>query len=594
MGDNKNFILFAVLSLAFFMGYEYFVLGPKMQRAQEAQQAQVAQQAETGAADKATAGDQITPPDSSVPVSTPKAKAPVLADVGHVSVDTPELKGSINLRGATFDDIILSNFTTSLDKDSKKVRLLSSETKADGYYARFGWVAPAGTSAGAMPTDTSVWTADHDTLTPDQPVTLAWDNGQGTRFLMKVSVDDKFMFTVDQSVINTSGAAMKVAPYGIIMRKGEPKTSGLYILHEGPMSVFDGIYEEKTYKDLTKDGDFETKGTDGTGGWIGITDKYWMATLIPDPKSKVARARMERNTGSNDAVSYDVNFVQDWKDVPAGQTVETTNHLYAGAKIVKVIDAYKAKYGITDFDKAVDWGYFWFFTKPIFHGLHWLFQLTGNYGVAIILMTMILKLLLFPLASKSYRSMSHMKRAQPKIKAIQERYKDDKQRQQQEMMALYKSEKINPAAGCLPMIPQTFVFFALYKTLYVTIEMRHQPFFGWIHDLSAPDHMTILNFFGLIPWTPPTAIAIGVLPMLMGITMYLQQKMNPQSAQMDPTQAKVMSFLPLVFTFIMARFSAGLVLYWTCNNTLSILQQWVIMRREDARLSRASASKASS
>ncbi|MCJ9428219.1 membrane protein insertase YidC [Kordiimonas marina] len=591
MGDNKNFILFAVLSLAFFMGYEYFVLGPKMQKAQEAQQAQIAQEAKTGETAKA-AGDKIAPPESGVPSSAPAQKAPVLENVGQVTVDTPELKGSINLRGATFDDIILNNFTTSLDKDSKKVRLLSSENKPDGYYARFGWVAPAGTPAGALPTDMSVWTADHDTLTPDQPVTLAWDNGQGTRFLMKVSVDDKFMFTVDQSVINTSGAAMKVAPYGIITRKGEPKTSGLYILHEGPMSVFDGIYEEKTYKNLTKDGDFETKGTDGTGGWIGITDKYWMATLVPDPKAKVARARMERNTNSAGQISYDVNFVQNWTDVPAGQTVETTNHLYAGAKIVKVIDAYKAKYGITDFDKAVDWGYFWFFTKPIFHGLHWLFQITGNYGVAIILMTMILKLLLFPLASKSYRSMSHMKRAQPKIKAIQERYKDDKARQQQEMMALYKAEKINPAAGCLPMIPQTFVFFALYKTLYVTIEMRHQPFFGWIHDLSAADHLTIVNLFGLIPWTPPTAIAIGVLPMLMGFTMWLQQKMNPQSAQMDPTQAKVMQFLPLVFTFIMARFSAGLVLYWTCNNTLSILQQWVIMRREDARL--AGLSKTSS
>ncbi|TNE67085.1 MAG: membrane protein insertase YidC [Alphaproteobacteria bacterium] len=573
MGDNKNFILFAVLSLAILMGYQYFYMGPKLEEAQRAYEEQQAAESSSLSEGLATP-EAATQPEAAT--AAPMDTAPAI-EAGSVTVKTPELTGSISLRGVTFDDILLNNYTTSMDKDAEMVRLLSSERDPTGYYARFGWLAA---DKSTVPDENAIWTADRDTLTPDQPVTLAWDNGRGARFLMKISVDNQFMFTISQSVINSGEGALQVAPYGQITRRGDPETAGLYILHEGPLGVFDGILTEKSYKDL-KDENFETKGT---GGWIGFTDKFWMTSLVPANDAPIMRARMEHNTTKAGQINYRVNYIQDWQAVAPGATDETTNHFYAGAKIVKVINGYEDRLGIVDFNKAIDWGWFHFLTKPIFHSLHWLFQLTGNYGVAILLMTVILKLLLFPLANKSYVSMAHMRRAQPKIKALQERYKDDKARMQQEMMALYKSEKINPMAGCLPMIPQMFVFFALYKVLYVTIEMRHQPFFGWITDLSAADHLTPLNLFGLIPWTPPEVIAIGVLPILMGITMWLQQKLNPQSASMDPAQAKVMGFLPIIFTFIMARFSAGLVLYWTWNNLLSILQQWVIMRREDARL----------
>ena len=396
---------------------------------------------------------------------------------------------------------------------------------------------------------------------------------------MKIEVDKEFMFTVTQSVVNSTDATIQMAPYGLISRRGEPKTAGLYILHEGPLGVFNGTLEEKNYDDLEDDGNFETSST---GGWMGITDKYWMTTLIPAQDAELSRARFVRRANGGD-VSYRVDYVENWQTLAAGGTLESTSHFYAGAKIVGTIDHYQEKYGIALFDRTIDWGWFYWLTRPIFKGLHMLFNITGNYGIAILLMTVILKVVLFPLANKSYVSMSHMKQAQPKIKKLQERYKDDRQKLQQEMMALYKKEKINPMAGCLPILVQIPIFFALYKVLYVTIEMRHQPFFGWIQDLSAPDPLTPITLFGALDWNPPAFLAIGILPILMGISMFLQQKLNPQSAAMDPTQQKIMSFLPLVFTFIMAPFSAGLVLYWTWNNTLSIAQQWVIMRREEAR-----------
>lgn len=325
---------------------------------------------------------------------------------------------------------------------------------------------------------------------------------------------------------------------------------------------------------------------------MGITDKYWMTTLIPAQDAELSRARFVRRAPKGGEESYRVDYVENWQTLAAGGSLENTTRFYAGAKIVGTIDDYQQKYDIALFDRTIDWGWFYWLTRPIFKGLHYLFNLTGNYGVAILLMTVILKLVLFPLANKSYVSMSHMKKAQPKIKKLQERYKEDRQKLQQEMMALYKKEKINPMAGCLPILIQIPIFFALYKVLYVTIEMRHQPFFGWIKDLSAPDPLTPVNAFGLIPWDPPAFMAIGILPILMGLSMWLQQKLNPQSAAMDPTQQKIMSFLPLIFTFIMAPFSAGLVLYWTWNNILSIGQQWVIMRREDARTDDSSKAKA--
>ncbi len=545
--------------------------GPKKEAAIQEYQQQIEREKASADITPATAAplqETMSRPEST---GTPLA----LQDAGQVKINTPELEGSISLRGARFDNLSLKHHKTEKGPNGENIQLLVPYGSEHAYFVNFNWFAQQADNA---PTAETAWSADADTLTPEKPVTLSWDNGAGMRYMIQVAVDEKFMFTVTQSVLNSSDHTITVAPYGYIRRSGKPETAGLYILHEGLIGVFDGILEEKKYKDLKEDGDFE-KPT--TGGWFGITDKFWMTTLVPDSKTPLLRARLSHSdAGGQEA--YGADYMQNWQIIQPGGTLETTNRFYAGAKIVETIDKYEEQYNITLFNRAIDWGWFWFLTQPIFKGLHLLFKLTGNYGIAILLMTVILKLILFPLANKSYVSMSHMKKAQPKIKALQERYKDDKQRMQQEMMALYKKEKINPMAGCLPMIPQMFIFFALYKTLYVTIEMRHQPFFGWIQDLSAPDHLTPLNLFGLIPWDPPTMIAVGILPILMGISMWLQQKLNPQTS-MDPAQQKIMSMLPIIFTFVMAGFSSGLVLYWTWNNILSITQQWVIMRREEAR-----------
>lgn len=575
MGDNKNFVLFAVLSLAILMGYQYFYAGPKIEEQRRYEQQQAALNPTPN-----PASDAIAPLDSGPTLETTPT-GPAYEDAGSVNIITPELVGSLSLRGARLDDLSLVKHKETMKPDSANFHLLNPFGKANAYFARFGWTAK-GKAAEFVPGNTTAWTASSDTLSPGNPVTLSWRNQDNVTFQMLVSVDDKFMFTVEQSVQNDSGEAIEIAPYGMISRKGEPKTAGLYILHEGPIGVFDGDLQEIDYGDLEDDGDFQSSAL---GGWMGFTDKFWMTTLIPDPAADLSLSRIIRRT--NNGVNYRVDFVQQWQPVPTGTVQTTTNRLYSGAKIVEAIDNYGETLGIQKFDLAIDWGWFWFLTKLIFAAIHYLFQVTGNFGVAILLMTVILKLFLFPLANKSYVSMSHMKRAQPKIKALQERYGDDKAKMQQEMMALYKKEKINPMAGCLPLIPQMFIFFALYKVLYVTIEMRHQPFVLWIKDLSAADPVTPLNLFGLIPWDPPSVIAIGVLPILMGVSMWLMQKLNPQ-ASMDPMQQKIMNMLPIIFTFVMAQFSAGLVLYWTWNNILSIGQQWLIMRREDARMSKAS------
>jgi YidC/Oxa1 family membrane protein insertase len=579
MGDNKNFVLFAVLSLAILMGYQYFYAGPKI----EAQRRYEQQQAAFNPTPTPAGNDAIAPLDSG-PVLEATPTGPAYEDAGSVIITTPELEGSLSLRGARLDDLSLVNHKETMETDSPDVRLLTSFGQANSYFARFGWTAK-GKAADFVPGNTTAWTTDSDTLSPGNPITLSWQNGENVTFQMLISVDDQFMFTIEQRVQNNSSEAIEIAPYGMISRKGEPKTAGLYILHEGPIGVFDGDLQELDYDDL-EDGDFQSSAI---GGWMGITDKFWMTTLIPDPSVDLSLSRIIRRT--NNGINYRVDFVQKWQPVPAGGVQTSVNRLYSGAKIVEAIDTYGETLGIQKFDLAIDWGYFWFLTKIIFAAIHYLFQVTGNFGVAILLMTVILKLFLFPLANKSYVSMSHMKRAQPKIKALQERFGDDKAKMQQEMMALYKKEKINPMAGCLPLIPQMFIFFALYKVLYVTIEMRHQPFMLWIKDLSAADPVTPLNLFGLIPWDPPSVIAIGILPILMGISMYLMQKLNPQ-ASMDPMQQKIMNMLPIIFTFVMAQFSAGLVLYWTWNNILSIGQQWVIMRREDARMTNASLTEA--
>ncbi|GHF12396.1 membrane protein insertase YidC [Kordiimonas sediminis] len=582
MGENKNLFIALGLSLLVMIGYDQLILQPQMKEAQRLEALKQEQQAQNAAANPdQSAPGSMAPSDDLAPASQNTAvetSAPAFVDAGSVRIETPELVGSLSLAGARFDDLSLRNHKVTTAPDSANIQLLKPARAEDAYFVRFGWSADV-RGNDYVPGENTVWSADGDVLTPTNPVTLSWKNAEGLVFMMKVSVDDQFLFTVDQSVINTSGDVVSIAPYALINRRGLPRTEGMFILHEGPIGAFNDTLEERTYEDLEDDGNFETATT---GGWMGITDKFWMTTLIPDQNTPLYKAALTRKTNQF-GVYHGANYVQNWQQIGAGETHETTNHFYAGAKIVSAIDKYETALDIPLFDRTIDWGWFYFLTRPIFKGLHYLFELTGNFGVAILLLTVVVKLILFPLANKSYVSMSHMKKAQPKMKALQERYKDDKQKLQQEMMALYKKEKINPLAGCLPMLLQIPVFFALYKVLYVTIEMRHQPFVLWIKDLSAPDPLTPVNLFGLIPWDPPSFIAIGILPIMMGISMWATQKLSPQSASMDPTQQKVMAMLPIIFTVIMAGFSAGLVLYWTWNSVLSIAQQWYIMRREEAR-----------
>ncbi|TNE35336.1 MAG: membrane protein insertase YidC, partial [Alphaproteobacteria bacterium] len=434
----------------------------------------------------------------------------------------------------------------------------------------FGWSPAAGAQIN-LPTSNTVWTSKDTELTPDHPVELIWDNGEGLIFHRIISIDQNYMFTVEQKVENKSGATITLYPYGLISRHGTPKTAHYYILHEGPIGIFNDTLEETDYSDLEKG---ENASYGSTGGWIGFTGKFWLTALIPDQKSKIKG----RFSFATPGVRYQTDYVnQDGVTVASGETASISNRFFAGAKEVELIDSYEEKLGIPKFDLAIDWGWFYFLTRPIYFALHFLAGYIGNLGIAIMCLTVVIKLLLFPLAHKSYVSMSKMKRLQPEMVKLREQYSDDKQKLNQEMMALYKREKANPAAGCLPILLQVPIFFALYKVLFVTLLMRHQPFFGWIHDLSAPDPTTVFNLFGLIPWDPPQILMIGALPILMGISMFLQQRLNPQPA--DPIQAKIFTFMPIFFTYLLAHFPAGLVIYWTWNNMLSMTQQWIIMKR---------------
>ena len=404
---------------------------------------------------------------------------------------------------------------------------------------------------------------------------LTWDNGQGLIFGLEIAIDDYFMFDVKQSVENKSDKPVTLFPWSLVVRYGQPKAEGTYILHEGPYGVFNGSLKEFGYSDFkdNKQQKFQT-----TGGWLGITDKYWMATLVPDQQSKVDASIKQTGTAADP--KYQIDYTSPGLTIAPGATATSTSRLFAGAKIVRVIDDYEKKYGIEKFDLTIDWGWFWFFTKPLFWLLEWLYAQIGNFGVAILILTVIVKAVFFPLANKSYAAMSKMKALQPEMEKLKQRYGEDRQRMNQELMQLYRREKVNPAAGCLPIVVQIPVFFALYKVLYTTIEMRHQPFFGWIKDLSAPDPLTILTGFGLFHWDIPQFLHffnIGLWPMIMGVTMYLQQRLNP--APTDPVQARVFQFLPILFTFMLGSFAAGLVIYWAWSNTLSIAQQYTIMRR---------------
>lgn len=576
--DQKNFIVAIVLSVLIIVGWQ--VAFPPSKQATNTAQQQATTQSGAPAAPTGQPGAPGTQPGPGVaPVQQPVvSRSEAVALTPRVTFNTAELIGSMSLKGARIDDVQLVKYRETIDPKSPPVPVLSPVGSEHPYYAEFGW--SSSDPAIKVPGPETVWTSDQPTVAPGKPVKLTWDNGEGLVFGLTVSIDEFFMFDVKQSVENKTDKPVTLYPWSLIVRYGEPKYEGMYILHEGPYGVFNGTLKEFSYSDFK--GNKQQKMAT-TGGWVGITDKYWMSVLVPDQKSKVDVSI--KQTGAGADVKYQVDYVANGVTVAPGASTVTDAKLFAGAKIVRVISDYESRYGIEKFDLTIDWGWFWFFTKPLFWLLEWLYVHLGNFGLSILVLTVIVKAVFFPLANKSYAAMSKMKRLQPEMEKLKERYGEDRQRMNQELMQLYRREKVNPAAGCLPILVQIPVFFALYKVLYTTIEMRHQPFYGWIKDLSAPDPLTILTGFGLFPWDVPSFLHffnIGIWPMIMGVTMYLQQKLNPQPT--DPVQARVFQFLPILFTFMLAPFAAGLVIYWAWSNTLSIAQQYMIMRRHGAQI----------
>jgi len=588
MDNNRNMILAIVLSLVVLLAWQYFIAGPRIEKERQRQE-QIAEQTAKPAAESQAptvgAGTEGTAPQ--VAPSAGQATAPTtlvareaaLGASSRVAIETPSLAGSINLKGGRIDDLLLQKYRETVDPNSKNIVLFSPSGAPDAYYAEMGWVADA--SAGlALPNADTVWTVSSgEKLTPTTPVELSWDNGNGLIFKRQYAVDGSYMFTVTDTVENGTGAAATLYPYGLISRHGKPTTTGFYILHEGLLGVFgeEGL-EEIDYSDLEETPVVTPPKV--SRGWLGITDKYWAATLVPTQGTSFQPKFSSRTIGEKH--NFQADYLADAVTIGANASASSQMRLFAGAKQVAVIENYGDIYNIEQFDLLIDWGWFYFITKPLFFVIDWFFRLFGNFGIAILAVTVLVKLIFFPLANKSYVSMSRMKKIQPQIQAIRDRFPDDKMKQQQAQMELFKKEKINPLSGCLPIAIQIPVFFALYKVLFVTIEMRHAPFFGWIQDLAAPDPTSLFNLFGLIPWDPPHLLMVGIWPLIMGVTMFVQMKLNPAPA--DPTQQMIFTWMPVVFTFMLASFPAGLVIYWAWNNTLSILQQYVIMRRQGVKV----------
>ena len=552
--ENRNLIAMVVASTMILLGWNYFF--------------------------PSTPEAPVKTAQTDRPASAPlEAPAPLAASVlprtealhlqARLPITAPRMEGSLSLMGGRFDDIILRQYHETTSDQSPEVTLLSPERAPHPAYADFGWLVSEKNID--VPSATTLWHTQQTKLSPDSPVTLSWDNGQGLLFERTLTVDQDYLFTVTQKVTNTTDTTLTMTPYGLVARRGTPKTEDLFILHEGPMGYLNKSLVELKYKTLSED---KLVSHDSTGGWLGITDKYWLTAMIPDQKMPMkAHYRYLDDKGTP---LYQVDYVGSPVPLTPGATISNTVHLFSGAKVLSLLDSYENTLGVPHFDLAVDFGWFYLITKPIFHFLTYMYGYFGNFGIAILVLTLMLKILFFPIANKQYRSMARMKDIQPKVKKLQERFSEDKMRLNQEMMELYKREKVNPVSGCLPMLLQIPVFFALYKVIYITIEMRHAPFFGWIHDLSAPDPTTLFNLFGLIAWTPPSYLMLGAWPLIMGLTMWGQQKLNPAPA--DPAQAKVFMLMPIVFTYILASFPAGLVIYWTWSNLLTIAQQGAIMR----------------
>jgi len=580
--ETKNLLLAVALSILVIVGW--YIIFPPVPPEPVPSDVAAQQEAGQGVVTGTMEGDGGATTAGAQPAQQQTRDA-AIAQTDRVKIASDALTGSISLRGGRIDDLHLERYRETLDPGAETVTLLNPTGGPTPYFVVYGWLPTQAGAPGQLPGPSTDWQVEEgDTLTPDTPVTLLWENGEGLVFRRQIALDDRYMFTITQSVENTRGEAIELAPYGYVARRGVPETQGIWILHEGVVGTFDEELQEIDYDDMLELAPdpqeralVQRIGVENNG-WLGFTDWYWMTTLIPESgQAFVAAYKALPGNGPEFRTEMRLPAVS----IPAGETAEVTTRLFSGAKEVTTIRDYEREFGIDRFEDAVDWGWFYFLTKPLFTALHWLSVQLGNMGWAIIALTVIVKAILFPLAYKSYVSMSRMKALQPEMEKIKERAGDDRQKLQQEMMALYKKEKVNPASGCLPILFQIPIFFSLYKVLFVTIEMRHAPFIGWIDDLSAPDPTSWMNLFGLLPYEIPGYLAIfsiGVYPIMMGITMWLQQKLNP--APTDETQRMIFAWMPWLFMFLLGQFAAGLVIYWTANNVITFLQQYLIMRSQ--------------
>jgi len=599
MNEHKNTILAIVLSLIVVIGWEYYFARPELQnqaQQQSQQQEQKPPQPQPNNPDGAQSGapNGAAPGAPNVPSgqAQTQTRAAVLANLPHVDIDTPTLRGSIDLKGGRIDNLSLVQYRETTDANSPPIVLLSPSGAPDAFYAEFGWVPAAGSNQ-PMPGPDTVWKQEGSgALGVDRPVTLAYDNGQGLVFRRTINVDSHYLFKIKDEVQNKGTSPVTLFPYGLVSRHGTPEVQGYYILHEGLVGVIgDRGLQEETYKKVLEK---KSESWDATNVWLGFTDKYWATVLLPDTGAKV-KARFSGTEAGGQPI-YQTDYLAEPLTVAPGASGSTETRLFAGAKEVSLVGinfpfgpgGYNESLQLNHFDLLIDWGWFYFITKPMFLALDFFFRLVGNFGIAILIVTVLIKALFFPLANKSYVSMAKMKAVQPEMAMIKQRYADDRAKQQQAMMELYRKEQINPVAGCLPIAIQIPVFFSLYKVLFVTIEMRQAPFYGWIHDLSAGDPTNIFTLGGLIPFDPTilpvigSFLHLGFWPAIMGVTMWVQMKLNP--APPDPAQQVIFNWMPVIFTFMLAHFPAGLVIYWAWNNSLSVVQQSTIMHRNGAKI----------
>ncbi len=576
MDNKRNSFIAIALSVLIVMAWQFFYMNPRLEAQRKAELAAKAGQATSQTVNKDAA--QPAPAATSAgnaPAATTAADA--AGNSPRITIDTAALSGSIRLVGARLDDLKLKNYHETVDKKSPLITLFAPSDTKNGYFAELGYVETA--DSGKLPGPDTVWTVSgNDRLTEKTPVTLSFTNEKGVTFQRTIAVDERYMFTITDKITNGGTAPLAASLYGRVTRYNKPNEASVYVLHEGFIGVLqDQALVESKYDDVESE---PLQHAKATGGWLGMTDKYWAAALIPPQQTPFDSRFSHFTTGPQPL--YQADFKADPVTVAPGATTEVKNLVFAGAKEVPAIDGYYEKLNIPKFDRMIDWGWFYFLTKPMFKMMDFFYRYFGNFGIAILITTIVVKAAFFPLANKQYASMAKMKMVQPKMLELKEKYGEDRMALQKATMELYKTEKINPLAGCWPIALQIPIFFALYKVIYITIEMRHAPFFGWIHDLSAPDPTSIVNLFGLLPFDAPTLLHIGVWPLVMGITMFIQMRMNPTPP--DPAQAMVFTWMPVIFTFMMASFPAGLIIYWAWNNTLSVIQQAIIMKRQGAKI----------